>query len=68
MKKETKAYINRHRKWQAYATKELAHGRKPIPFKDYTAENVESIYFGGIKRVTPEARLENALKRKKKRR
>jgi len=55
-----KKYINRHRKWQAYATKELAHGRKPIKFKDYVAEALEPVYFKGITRPTIEAQLKAA--------
>jgi hypothetical protein len=60
-------YIERHKSWQKYAKEKLAKGEKPIPFKHWRTDlkpkekgNMESVYFRGIKRETPESRLAKA--------
>lgn len=51
------AYKGRHLKWQKYAEKELAAGRKPIPFKDY---QLEPAYFKFINKQTTESQLKRS--------
>jgi len=64
-----KSYIERHKSWQKYAKKELKEGRKPVAFKHWRTDlkpkpkkkgKMESAYFRGIKRETPESRLKRA--------
>jgi hypothetical protein len=49
--------LQRHRSWQKHAEKELAAGRKPVKFKDW---ELESVYFKGMAKQTPESRLKAA--------
>jgi len=57
MKEKQRKYIERHKKYQKYANKELDAGRKPIKFKDY---GIEDTYFKGMSKQTPESRLKAA--------
>ena len=60
-----KRYIQRHKKYQKYANKELDEGRIPVKFKDY---ETEPVYFKGITKQSYESRMKQANEAKLRRR